>query len=264
MQQKNQPIITLTTDFGTRDWFVGTMKGVILSIAPNAKIVDITHEIPPGDIKSGAFALFAAYSYFPENTIHIAVVDPGVGSNRKPIAVKTNSYWFIAPDNGVLSYALINEEIKDIRLIENEKFLLKPLGNTFHGRDVFAPAAAHIATGISGTKIGKKLTEFLRLEFPKPIIFKDRIEGEIIYIDRFGNAITNIKFKPDCSYYNCQVYIDNRPVARVRRCYADVQKGKAVAVPGSSGFIEIAVRDGNAANNMNLKVGKKILLRVLE
>jgi len=261
MPQKNQQIITLITDFGTRDWFAGTMKGVILGIAPNVDIVDITHDIPPGDIKAGAFALFAAYRYFPENTIHISVVDPGVGSNRKPIAVKTRSYWFIAPDNGVLSYALINEEIEEIRLIENEKLMLKSTGTTFHGRDIFAPVAAYIAQRIDSSTIGKKLNQIITINFPQPCYYENEISGEILYIDRFGNAITNIKFKNETDYYNFQVFIDEKPRAIVRRFYSEAAKGEAVAVPGSSGFIEIAVRDGNAAEVLNLKPGKKVLIQ---
>ncbi|MGC8743233.1 MAG: SAM hydrolase/SAM-dependent halogenase family protein [Verrucomicrobiia bacterium] len=261
MPQKNQPIITLTTDFGTQDWFVGTMKGVILNIAPDVNIVDITHEIPPGDIKAGAYALFAAYRFFPENTIHISVVDPGVGSDRKPIAVKTKSYWFIAPDNGILSYALINEEIEEIRLIENEKLMLKPTGTTFHGRDIFAPVAAHIAQRIDSSIIGKKLEQIITINFPQSCFYENEISGEILYIDRFGNAITNIKFKNETDYYNFQVFIDEKPQAIVRRFYSEAAKGETVAVPGSSGFIEIAVRDGNAAKVLNLKPGKKVLIK---
>lgn len=262
MLNNRQTVITLTTDFGTSDWYVGTMKGVILNISPNAKIVDITHEIPQGDIRAAAFSLLCSYKYFPKGTIHVVVVDPTVGSNRKPIAIKTDSYWFIAPDNGALSYAAMNEKIQDIRLIENERFLLKRKGNTFHGRDVFAPIAAHIAKGkISPSKIGKRLSDYIKLDYPKTEQKGNEVAGKIIYIDRFGNCITNIEFKDESEYLNSQIFIGNKKIATVCRCYADVESGAPVAVFGSSGFIEIAIRDGNAAKKLNLQTGAKIRLK---
>src|SRR3989442_15159550 len=180
-------LITLATDFGFSDWFVGTMKGVILGIAPRAAIVDITHEIPAGDIRAGAFALRASYRFFPKGTVHVVVVDPGVGSERKAIVVETDNYFFIGPDNGVLSWALAKERIKTIRALENEHYFLHPISGTFHGRDIFAPVAAHLASGVPTRKLGPVSKDFMRLPWPEPKRARNRIEAKIVCIDRFGN-----------------------------------------------------------------------------
>lgn len=253
-------VITLTTDFGLSDWFVGTMKGVILKIAPNTQIIDITHDIPPQNIRAGAFAIMAGYKYFPEGSIHVAIVDPEVGGKRIPIAVKTRCYWFIGPDNGVLSYALREQEVLEIRAIENQRICLEGVGSTFHGRDIFAPAAAHIAKGIHPEFIGRKLKSFVKLEFPECVVTNDKVLGEVVYIDKFGNAITNIKFNRADEFCGWDVVIGRKKVASVLSCYADVSPGEAVAVCGSGGFIEIAVRNGNASQELNLKTGTKIQL----
>src|SRR5208283_126339 len=161
-------LITLTTDFGTRDWFVGTMKGVILSRCPRAAIVDITHEIPAGDIRAGAFALAAGCRFFPKGTVHVAVVDPGVGSARHAIVVQTANYFFVGPDNGVLSFALAKEKIKTIRRLENKGIFLQPVSCTFHGRDIFAPVAARLCRGFPIHKLGPLQKDFVRLPWPEP------------------------------------------------------------------------------------------------
>lgn len=260
MNNQENRIITLTTDFGLCDWFVGTMKGVILSIAPQSTIVDINHNIPQGDIKAAAFSLLSSFRYFPENTIHVVVVDPGVGSKRKAIVVKTKRYWFVAPNNGVLSYALNTHEIVDIWQIENDQLTLKRTGNTFHGRDVFAPIAAYIAIGIEPTQIGKKLKGLVKIRLPVPEISENKIDGEIIYIDHFGNAITNIPFKKESDFLGCTVIAGNRIIGKVHNFYAAVDKGMPLAVPGSTGFVELAVRDGDISKKYNLKIGTKVEL----
>ena len=186
-------IITLTTDFGTQDWFGGTMKGVIFGVAPRATIVDITHEIPAGDIRAGAFALAASCRFFPKGTVHVAVIDPGVGGRRKAIAVQTANYFFVGPDNGVLSFALAREKIKSLHRLENPDCFLQPVSQTFHGRDIFAPVAAHLGCGTSVGKLGPAQKGFVRLSWPQPRVRRNRIEGEVVFIDRFGNAMTNIK-----------------------------------------------------------------------
>jgi S-adenosylmethionine hydrolase len=186
-------IITLTTDFGTHDWFVGTMKGVILGIAPRAAIVDLTHEIPAGDIRAGAFALAAGFRFFPKGTVHVAVVDPGVGGARKAIAVQTSNYLFVGPDNGVLSLALAREKIKSVHSLGNANYFLRPISHTFHGRDIFAPVAAHLSRGTPMHKFGPARKDFIRLPWPQPRVRRGCIEGEVVFIDRFGNAITNIE-----------------------------------------------------------------------
>ncbi|HUK81543.1 MAG TPA: SAM-dependent chlorinase/fluorinase, partial [Verrucomicrobiae bacterium] len=186
------PIIALTTDFGSSDWFVGSMKGVILGINPQVTIVDLTHEIPAGDIRAGAFALAASYKCFPRLTVHCAVVDPGVGSERAPIAVKSADYFFVGPDNGVLSYALAQEKVREVRRLDNDEYFRKPVSHTFHGRDIFAPAAAHLSNGVPMNSLGSEVNEFVRVAWPQVNIDGGVTHGQVIYIDRFGNCITNI------------------------------------------------------------------------
>ena len=254
-------VITLTTDFGSQDWFVGTMKGVILGINPKAHWVDITHEIPAGDIRAGAFALMASYRFFPKGTIHVAVVDPGVGSERHAIAVDTANYVFVGPDNGVLSFALKNEEIKDVRRLQNERYFLKPLSHTFHGRDVFAPVAAHLSRSVALSKLGPKQGDIINLAWPDPKISRNRISGEVVYVDRFGNAITNIANMCVASFKDAEVFIAGKSVCRVKPFYQSVPAGEPVAVPGSSGLLEIAINGGSVATSLALKIGTVISLK---
>jgi S-adenosylmethionine hydrolase len=293
-------LITLTTDFGTRDWFVGTMKGVILGLQPRATIVDLTHEIPAGDVRAGAFALTAGCRFFPKGTVHVAVVDPGVGSARRAIAVQTEKYFFVGPDNGVLSFALAREKIKAIRQLTNEKFFLKNVSQTFHGRDLFAPVAAHLSRGVPIQRLGPALKDFVWLDWPRPRTTRAGIQGEVVYIDRFGNAITNILNEmlqaagartflsaatPGCStatkapmvYSSLHtaadrnvrapravtwtVFAKGKPICSVEPFYQSVRTGQAVAVPGSSGFLEIAVNGGSAEETLGLKIGRCVELR---
>lgn len=236
------------------------MKGVILGINPEALPVDITHEISPGDIRAAAFALKASYRFFPKGTVHVAVVDPGVGSDRKAVAVETVNYMFVGPDNGVLSFALAKEQIKDVRRLENERYFLKPVSHTFHGRDVFAPVAAHLSRGVAVRNLGPKQKEMVNLRWPEPIISRDRIRGEVVYVDRFGNAILNIANTSVARMKKAGVFIAGRRVCLVKRFYESVPAGKAVAVPGSSGFLEIAVNGGSAAMSLALDIGTAISL----
>jgi S-adenosyl-L-methionine hydrolase (adenosine-forming) len=256
-------VITFTTDFGTVDWFVGTMKGVILGIQPGTEIVDLTHEIPPGDIRAGAFALQASYRFFPKGTVHIAIVDPGVGSNRKGIVVQTSTYFFVAPDNGLLSWALRNEEVKSIRALENEGYFLHPISRTFHGRDIFSPVAAHLCRGERVQEFGPALENYARLPWPEPLPRKRGIDGQILYIDRFGNAITNIASRSltDASGPTLAVLRGRRRLCGTASFYQAVPAGEAVAVFGSSGFLEIAVNGGRADKQLGLKIGDVITLR---
>ena len=252
-------LITLTTDFGRRDWFVGAMKGVILGLHPHATVVDLTHEIPAGDVRAGAFALAAGFRFFLKGTVHVAVVDPGVGSARRAIAVQTEKYFFVGPDNGVLSLALAREKIKAIRQLTNEKFFLKSVSQTFHGRDVFAPVAAHLRRGVPIQKLGPALKDFVRLDWLQPRITPTEVEGEVVYIDRFGNAITNI---PNEELQGCvwKVFTQRKEICSVEPFYQSVRTGLPVAVPRSSGFLEIAVNGGSAARKLDLKIGDHVLL----
>jgi len=256
-------IITLTTDFGVSDWFAGTMKGAILNIQPRAQIVDITHSIPAGDVRAGAFALAASYEFFSRKTIHVAIVDPGVGGKRRALVVQTADYLFVGPDNGVLSFALAGERIKSIHQLTNARFFLTPISGTFHGRDVFAPVAAHLSKGRSPHLLGPKLSDLVRLPWPKPQRDGSGIRGEIVYIDRFGNAITGIKREhfPEFADVRCDVFVRRKRLCPLVAFYQAVRPGKPAAVFGSSGFLEIAVNGGSAAECHKLAVGDAITVR---
>lgn len=251
-------VITLTTDFGTQDWFAGTMKGVILGINPNARVVDLTHHIPAGDIRAGAIALAAAAAYFPEDTIHVAVVDPGVGSRRRAIAVKTRRFIFVGPDNGLLSFALMNEEVRTVRLLQNPKLFLREISHTFHGRDVFAPAAAHLSRGLGFRKIGPRANSYVQLGWPEPEIAGPGIQGRVVHIDRFGNAMTNIPRGLLHAGEDLEVQAGESSSMPLAPFYAAVPVGKPVAVVGSTGFLEIAIRGGAASATLGLQTGTTV------
>jgi len=256
-------IITLTTDFGTRDWFVGALKGVMLGIQPKAIIVDLAHDIHSGDIRGGAFSLMAGYSLFSKGTVHVAVVDPGVGSSRQAIAVQTANYFFVGPDNGALSFALAREKIKSVHRLENEKFFLKPASRTFHGRDIFAPVAAHLSCGVAIAKFGPALSDFVRLDWPRVQVNDSRIDGEIIYVDRFGNLITNIGAESLRPFGDkpCEVFVGKKCLCPIAPFYGAVPVGRPLAVTGSTGFLEIAVNGASAAEKLRLTVGNKLTVR---
>ena len=260
-------LITLTTDFGTSDWFVGAMKGVVLGISPSTAIIDITHGVPAGDIRAGAFALMAACRYFPKGAVHVAVVDPGVGSPRRAIAVQTADYFFVGPDNGVLSWALAREKIKSIRQLENQKYFLDPVSRTFHGRDIFAPVAAHLSRELPVERLGRELADFVRLPWPRPTQHGGDVIGEVVCIDHFGNAITNIESAS--AKGSVQIVLPSsrtlrgksKAICPLAECYSAVPAGHAVAVAGSSGFLEIAVNGASASRRFGLKAGDRIIVK---
>jgi hypothetical protein len=253
-------IITLTTDFGKHDWFAGTMRGVILGINPRVHVVDVTHEIAGGDIRAGAFALMASCNVFPKDTVHVAVVDPGVGSQRRAIAVRTAKYFFVGPDNGVLSFALMREEIKSIHALENEKYFWKPVSRTFHGRDIFAPVAAHLSRGVAIHKFGPRLKGFVRLPWPGLRIHEGGVQGEIVCVDRFGNLITNIDAEGLRVFGDkpCEVFAKRKRLCAIAPFYSAVQFGQPLAVLGSTGFLEIAVNGASAAGRFGLQPGDQV------
>jgi len=253
-------VISLTTDFGLEDWFVGTMKGVLLGIHPEARLIDITHAIPPGDIRAAAFALAATYRFFPKGTVHLAVVDPGVGSQRRAVAVQTENYFFVGPDNGLLSWALRTSRIRAIHALENEKRFLRPVSQTFHGRDIFAPVAAFLSCGISIEELGPRLKDIERIEWPKPRRRRHGVEGEVVYLDHFGNAITNIEEKHLEQQSNRPLWVslDGKRLCGLSRYYQSAAKGMPVALIGSSGFLELAVNTGSAVREFGLKVGDPV------
>ena len=242
------PIITLLTDFGSADGYVGIMHGVILRINPAATVVDVGHEIPSQDVHAGAFILSTVYPYFAADTIHVVVVDPGVGSERRAIAVRTTCGTFVAPDNGVLSYVLAREPILQMVRLTNAAYWLAPLSSTFHGRDVFAPVAAHLSRGISLHEVGCALQDPVRLTFRAVAVDKDgAIHGQVLHVDRFGNLITNLTHELLPQRQQLRVQIAGREVRGPVETYAQVGEGELVALFGSSGYLEIAVRDGNAS-----------------
>jgi S-adenosylmethionine hydrolase len=250
-------VIALLTDFGLKDGFVGTMKGVILSINSSATIVDISHDINSFDILEGALVLKASYKYFPKGSVFVVVVDPGVGTERKAIVVETEDYYFVAPDNGVLTLALENEKIKKIVEITNEKLTLKRDNETFHGRDIFAPVSAHISNGIPLEEVGKIISNINRIDFPKPKEEGEYIIGEIIKFDKFGNGITNIEYLSEFEYIEIKGY----KITKVAKTFLDGEKDKPNIVKGSFGFYEIFIPLGSAKDKFNLKLGEKIKIR---
>lgn len=259
------PLITLTTDFGLDDTFVGAMKGVILSIASSAQIVDITHGIPPQDIVAGALALEESCSFYPGGAVHVAVVDPGVGSARAPIALETERAFYVGPDNGIFELILKREKFKRAVRLENPKYRLPSVSSTFHGRDIFAPAAAHIACFVSLAELGPPCTELVKLAVPEPVLKTGQLEIHVLRIDRFGNLITDLT--PEIyAQWNPQ----NAPVkfalaersftSAVSTTFADVPEGDCVAYFGSGGRLEIAIRNRNAAKFFNAGRGFSIVL----
>jgi S-adenosyl-L-methionine hydrolase (adenosine-forming) len=251
-------IITLTTDFGQRDSFVGAMKGVILSIARDAQVIDLAHGISAGDICGGAFALMTAAPKFPAGTIHVVVVDPGVGSARRAVAIRTPQAVFLGPDNGVLSWALKEEASPEIRAVENPEVMLPRVSATFHGRDVFAPAAAWLVRGRQFADLGPELDAFQRLSWPDSTPVPEGWRTEVIYVDIYGNAITAFPEQQAASVQN--VILPGGQRIPFEPFYSAVPEGSPVAVSGSSGFVEIAINRGNAAKELGLSPGTPLII----
>ncbi len=251
-------IIALLTDFGTEDGFVGAVKGVIYGINPSVSIVDITHNIDSFDIFEGAFTLLSTYRYFPESTIFVSVVDPGVGTERKSVIVKTEKYFFVAPDNGIVSLAVKDQKVEKIIEIKNKNFMLKRDTETFHGRDIFAPVSAYISRGVPIDMFGKELKSIKEIRFPEPEIKGGFIIGQIIKFDKFGNCITNIKEIPD--FY--EIMVNSIPVKKVVKNFLEGDKTGLNLIKGSSGFYELFVPKKSCKDLFGLKKGDKIIIRI--
>ncbi len=252
-------IITLTTDFGAEDAYVGTMKGVILSLNPGATIVDICHNIEPQNILQGAFVLDTAYPYFPPGTIHVVVVDPGVGTERRAIILKALGAFFVAPDNGVLSYVLRKAREFEVVSLTNPHFWLNPVSSTFHGRDIFAPVAAHLSLGVPLHEFGEPLSSPVTLPLPEPQLEADgSLIGHIIHIDRFGNLITDIK-ETDLPRDGLLIEASGYSIKGLSRSYAE--GNEILALVGSSGNLEIAAKNGKAAEILKLRIGDQIKIK---
>lgn len=258
-RNKSSKIITFISDFGYSDTYVSQVKGVILNINPSARIIDITHNVKSGDIQSASFLLWSAYRYFPYGTVHLAVVDPGVGTERRAIIVETERYFFVGPDNGLFTMPLREEKIKRVIKI-NHKFFGR-ISNTFHGRDVFAPVSAQLSKGINAAKFGREIypekLNFLKIS--KPVTKGDKIFGCIIHIDNFGNLITNI---PASALKTEQLYvkIKDRRISGLSRTYRDAPKGDLLALIGSSGLLELSINSGSAERQLNCRRGERVVV----
>lgn len=275
-------LIALLTDFGDSDIYVGVMKGVMKTIHPRAEFVDITHNIQPHNVRQAASALLYAYPYFPQGTIFLVVVDPGVGSTRKPIGVQAGSHTFIAPDNGVLSYVLA--ELEEIRVVElsNAVYQLFPPSNTFHGRDIFAPAAAHVAAGVPLEKLGPFVDRIFKLPLPQMKIEANRITGQVIHIDRFGNVMTNvgrldwvsptqlrlearINSPPPpmlLDTHHMLITVNGHSITQVQASYGAAPRGSVLALVDSNGNLEIAVNQGNAAERLQIAIDDRVEIQI--
>lgn len=251
------PIITLLTDFGSVDPFAGIMKGVILGIAPHALLVDLTHCVPPQEVVPGALLLRSAVPYFPDGTIHVAVVDPGVGSSRRSLVIETARGLLIGPDNGLLSLAAASLGRGCARAIENRELMRPEVSSTFHGRDVFAPVAAHLACGLSPESVGPAVESIVELDLPLPQRDATEIRGAVIHVDVFGNLITNISADALSAFPANGLCVSLGQVlfTGVSSAYADVPAGAPLAIVGSWGMLEIAIRNGNAARTLGVGVG---------
>jgi hypothetical protein len=255
-------LITLTTDFGLADSYVGAMKGVILGIDSTATIVDISHDIAPQDVREAAYVIYTAYPYFPPDTVHVVVVDPGVGSRRRAIALRAAQAHFVAPDNGVLSYVLTREGMREAVSLTNSMYHRSTVSHTFHGRDIFAPVAAYLARGVPLTELGESLVEIATFSLPQPQVLPDGgMVGHVLHTDRFGNLILDIRERDFVLDGVIILEVAGRHIRGLGRTFTDVPVGELVAYLGSSGHLEIAVRGGNAAQSLGVKRGDKVLLR---
>ena len=255
-----RPVIALLTDFGTRDHYAGTMKGVALGICPDATLVDITHEIAAHDVLGGALELAAAYRHFPPGTIFLVVVDPGVGSARRGIAADTGDYHFVAPDNGVLTAVLDQHPPRRVVELTERKYARPTVSRTFEGRDRFAPAAAWLAKGIDLAALGRSAGAMQRLEIPKPAVGDGRIDGEVLRVDRFGNLITNIDRRAFEKLADgpLDIHIGSHQLSRVVSTYADAAPGEICALFGSTEHLEVAASGASAAEVLDLRRGAPV------
>lgn len=253
--------IALLTDFGTRDHFVASMKGVITGIAPNVPLFDITHEIPPGDIPAAAFTLYASFRDMPPGTVMAAVVDPGVGSERRPVAVRTDDKFLVGPDNGIFSFILDVRQNSEVHLIERQFRPAEEISTTFHGRDVFAPAAAYLALGNAIGELGPIVSDPVRLPCIYPETEGEAIVGRVLHIDRFGNIITNLPAEWLGSGMTAE--LNGRQIKNARRFYSGAEGGEIFMIAGSVGLVEVSRNCASAAVDLGASVGDKVVFRKL-
>lgn len=265
------PIITLLTDFGTRDTYVGVMKGVIAGINPAARVIDLCHDISPQNVREAAFLLLGSFDYFPPGTIHIAVIDPAVGSDRLALCVRSGDYFFIGPDNGVLSMACYRAGRPKIFRLENKDYFLKNQSSTFHGRDIFAPAGAYLSAGLPIESLGPPTRSIKRIRLPRTHrIAGKRITGRIVHADNFGNLITNIRKKtirdvfPRAHPGKLTITCSDHQIVGLNRTYSDASSGAPLALIGSYDLMEIAVRDGNAMLTLGATLDDRITIEATD
>lgn len=258
----SNPIITLTTDYGTNDHLVGTVKGVILKINPDVTIVDITHNVVAYDLLDGALAIGSAYRYFPSKAVHLVIVDPGVGTERRPLLVSGDQHFFVGPDNGVLSMIYEKEQRLAVRHVTAEHYFLQPVSKTFHGRDVFAPVAAWLTKAWQSQSFGEEISDYVRLSLPKPKSANGVLKGVVLRVDVFGNLITNLTIGdlPEAMVKNgsLKMQVGKKDVQHFSETFAKGEPGQPIAIVGSSGFIEIAVNKGNAARVLGVTRGAEV------
>jgi S-adenosylmethionine hydrolase len=254
-------VVSLLSDFGTKDPYVAEMKAAILSISPQTRIVDITHQIPKFDIRTGAYVLASAAPYFPPKTVHVAVVDPGVGTKRRPIIVETSRGFYVGPDNGLLMLAAQKEEPIKAYTIDNPKYMLPKVSKTFHGRDIFAPAAAHLTNGTKPSEFGPQLQDYVIPSFVEPQTKHGKLAGEVLHVDDFGNIISNItaqalKKMGICRGTPLNITLANKHLTlTLHLAYGEVPAGTPLALTGSSDFLEVALNQGNAQETFEAKAG---------
>lgn len=261
MEMMSRRIITFLTDFGNEGGYPAVMKGVVLKLNPNCRVMDITHHVSPQDVEEAAFVLTNCCSYFPDQTIHVVVVDPGVGSERKPILVETEQYWFVGPDNGVFSFVYSMDGFKKVWEITNRRYFLQPVSSTFHGRDIFSPVAAHLSLGVPAGRLGRELNEFVLLKGLQPKLREGVIKARIIQIDHFGNLISNVskdlfgRFVGDQPF---SIVVGQTMIHKLAQSYADGRDGEVMALFGSSQWLEISVKNGNCQRELGMQRGAEL------
>jgi len=259
-------IVTLITDFGTKDGYVGAVKGVMLGINPSLYIVDITHEITPQDIAEASFVLSTTFHFFPKGTIHLVVVDPGVGGSRRPLVIKTSEYVFVGPDNGIFGFLCHKQEKPQIYEVTEKKFFQHEISPTFHGRDLFAPVAAYLSLGLTPEELGRPLPHIEEGISFSPIVEGELIEGEIIYVDRFGNLITNITrelVEGVVKGRDVKIQAGQKEILGISQFYCQKAPGEVLALFGSSSFMEISINMGNAARELKMNRGDKVIVTAM-
>ena len=271
LSRSTRPIVAMMTDFGLGDGDVGVMKGVIAGISPEAQIIDITHDIAPQNVPSAAWILAASYRYFPSGTVFVCVIDPGVGSSRGAIAVSVGDWYFVGPDNGLFSYLYVEQKVHEAVALTNPAYHLPQVSSTFHGRDIFAPTGAYLSRGVAIRELGTVLEPetLLRLDASTPVRQGERIAGSIIHVDNFGNLITNIPLTLVPELFSCEavkiLFASGEVVERRRRFFADgPDDGQPFIFGDSSGYIGIAVRNGNAAQTLGIGLNTAMTFVILE